>query len=423
MPPERGPAPAYVLLTLAGLYFLQGLPSGLLAKAVPALAREAGLSTQWIGLLALAALPWALKFLWAPWVDPGAGARAGHRLRWVAWAQLLVMALLLVLSLLERPLWFGEAFPVLLLILFLINLASATQDVAADGLAVRWLRGDLRGLGNGIQVSGYKIGLILSGGLFLIANDLIGWRGSLWLLTVMIGVLLIGILRFPEPAEAAAPFPRRRGVLWWWQRSRDFWWRPGLLLWAVILLGYKVGDGFGTRMIKPYLVDQGWTLAAVGRLDLVASLVGLLSALLAGVLMRRWHYRRALVGLGLWQGLAFVGWWWVARSDAGVPTIWAVSLFEQAADGASTVALFVVMMAYCRSGSEGGDYTLQASLQLMAVGLFTLASGFSAGYFGYAGHFLLAALLGCAVALLALAWRPPLGPGMTGRYTGAPDHS
>ncbi|MCU5783909.1 transmembrane transport protein [Alcanivorax balearicus MACL04] len=59
----------------------------------------------------------------------------------------------------------------------------------------------------------------------------------------------------------------------------------------------------------------------------------------------------------------------------------------------------------------------------MAVGLFTLASGFSASYFGYAGHFLLAALLACAMALLALAWRPPLGPGVTGRYTGAPDHS
>ena len=74
MPEARRPALPVLLGTLAVLYFLQGLPAGLLAKAVPSLARESGLSREWIGLLGLAAAPWALKFLWAPWVDrPGRG--------------------------------------------------------------------------------------------------------------------------------------------------------------------------------------------------------------------------------------------------------------------------------------------------------------------------------------------------------------
>ena len=71
------------------------------------------------------------------------------------------------------------------------------------------------------------------------------------------------------------------------------------------------------------------------------------------------------------------------------------------------VALFVVMMDYCRRDREGGDYTLQASVYLMAVGLFTLGSGFSASALGYAGHFLLAAGLGGLVA------RCHLGPSQT----------
>ncbi len=80
MPEARRPALPVLLGTLAVLYFLQGLPAGLLAKAVPSLARESGLSREWIGLLGLAAAPWALKFLWAPWVDRlGRGRRVGRR--------------------------------------------------------------------------------------------------------------------------------------------------------------------------------------------------------------------------------------------------------------------------------------------------------------------------------------------------------
>ena len=49
MPEARRPALPVLLGTLAVLYFLQGLPAGLLAKAVPSLARESGLSREWIG--------------------------------------------------------------------------------------------------------------------------------------------------------------------------------------------------------------------------------------------------------------------------------------------------------------------------------------------------------------------------------------
>ena len=61
----------------------------------------------------------------------------------------------------------------------------------------------------------------------------------------------------------------------------------------------------------------------------------------------------------------------------------------------------------CEIARLGGDYTLQASVYLMAVGLFTLGSGFSASALGYAGHFLLAAGLGGLVIIAALFWRPP----------------
>src|SRR4030095_1312128 len=63
---------------LSALYFAQGLPSGLIARALPPLLREQGVSLSVIGFTSALALPWALKFAWAPFVD-----RYGSRQRWV----------------------------------------------------------------------------------------------------------------------------------------------------------------------------------------------------------------------------------------------------------------------------------------------------------------------------------------------------
>src|SRR5688572_28677154 len=51
------------------LYFVQGLPFGFQATALPVFLRQEGVSLTNIGLLGLLATPWLLKVLWAPGVD------------------------------------------------------------------------------------------------------------------------------------------------------------------------------------------------------------------------------------------------------------------------------------------------------------------------------------------------------------------
>jgi hypothetical protein len=55
-----------------------------------------------------------------------------------------------------------------MVLLSLLNLIAATQDIATDGLAVSRLALCLRGLGNSVQVIGYKIGMVLGGGVLLV---------------------------------------------------------------------------------------------------------------------------------------------------------------------------------------------------------------------------------------------------------------
>ena len=77
--------------------------------------------------------------------------------------------------------------------------------------------------------------------------------------------------------------------------------------------------------------------------------------------------------------------------------VYAVTLFEQVADGMSTVALFAAMMRMCRPEHEGADFTLQASAQLLLSGFVGASSGVLAKALGYEGLFVGAGVLGLLV--------------------------
>jgi predicted MFS family arabinose efflux permease len=156
-------------------------------------------------------------------------------------------------------------------------------------------------------------------------------------------------------------------------------------------------------MISPLLVDQGFSLAELGTLRLCATLMGLLGAIAGGLLYSRLRPGVSLMVFGILQALGIGSFALLGQDPLSMPLVWGIALFEQAADGMSTVVLFALMMGWCRKNSEGSDYSLQAALQVVASGLAGMASGFIASALGYPAFFLLAGILG--LAALVPVWR------------------
>src|SRR3546814_13882255 len=78
--------------------------------------------------------------------------------------------------------------------LVIFNLLAATQDIATDGLAVHLLQGRDRGLANGIQVGGYRLGMVLGGGLLLWLYSLTGWRPWFGVLSLLLTLSVLPVL-------------------------------------------------------------------------------------------------------------------------------------------------------------------------------------------------------------------------------------
>jgi MFS family permease len=392
--------PRSTLILLASLYCAQGLPSGLLAHSLPVLLRQHGVDLALIGLLKLLALPWLLKVLWAPWVDRLASPRLGHHRGWILPLQMTVIAVIAGLALLNPARLFDSYFLLLIGLLLLVNLAASTQDIATDGLAVRLLPERWRGLGNSLQVGGYKVGMLVSGSGLLLVMDTLGWHLGLALVAGLLVLMTVPIWRFAEqrelPFQPAHAEPAGPGLLL--RHYRGLLLQPGMLFWLVVLLSFKLGDALGSPMIKPMLVDQGWSNAELGQLTLISSLAGIAGAFIGGLLYAQLGALRALLCFGLLQAGGIAAMALLVQAGGNSLLVYAVALFEQAADGMSTVALFAVMMRQCRPEHEGADFTLQASVQLLLAGLVGASSGVLANWLGYQGLFVGAGTLG----LLAL---------------------
>jgi predicted MFS family arabinose efflux permease len=118
------------------------------------------------------------------------------------------------------------------------------------------------------------------------------------------------------------------------------------------------------------------------------------------------RHRAVLVTGGL-QALAVAAYAMVPYlSDNGVL---ALILTEHLASGMASAALFTRMMDACRPGEEGSDYTLQASVVVMATGSAAAISGLGLEGLGPSPHFLLAGALSALALLPALRARPPGG--------------
>jgi len=408
---------------LTALYTAQGLPFGFFTLALPVLMREAGWSLTALSFLQFLAAPWVLKLLWAPIVD-----HHGKRRTWLLSMQLLSCALAVGMALAG----FTEGSVVLFVSVFVFNLLAATQDVATDGLAVRLLNAQQRGLANGIQVGAYRFGMILGGGLLLSVFAHTNWQVTFFGMALMLAVLTLPVWRMQEPpphvpdeaggftaskaqtkshddapvaallsasppgAEAAPidhidhidhaserPTGRRLALLWLHRALR-----PGVLTLAGLIFCFRFGDQMAAGLITPFLLDQGLNKADLAVLKgAVGSGTSLLGAVIGGWLMLRVGRRAALLGSGFMQAAVYGLYVAAAMGMGGVPLLWLATVAEGVIGTMATVALYSLMMDSADPDHPGTDYTLLGSIGVSLATLGGIAGGLVGDHLGYATAF------------------------------------
>jgi MFS family permease len=395
-----GPTPRRrVLLALAALYLAQGIPFGFATEYLPVVLRESGVSYAGIAALSWLQLPWQLKVLWARAADHPRLRGRGHRV-------VLVMQLGLaatVAGFATRPLatapllWFGLTFAAAAL--------AATQDVFVDAFAVRVLRASERGYGNTAQVAGYRLGMLVGGAALLLLSGGIGEGPALLLCAAVVALTSLAAFTGsesvdPDGTRPGGPPDRLRLAALVRHVTAA---RARVVL--AVALTFKLGLHMAGALMKPMLVDHGWTKTQIGAAVVtVGSAAALLGSAAGGLLHRAVPERRALLVALAVQAVVCAPLVLVERLHAPLAATTLVIALEHFGTGLGTTVLFAALMTATRPADAGIHYTLLTSANALTLGLGGLLGGAVADLAGKGAAFVVATAVCAAPVVLLLRW-------------------
>lgn len=289
------------LAAVSGFYFAQGIPDGFVYTTLAAVLAERGVGLEAIGhILAMATLPWTIKFLWGMVIDRFPLGSDGSRRPWILVGQSGVTAMCVVW------LWVDDitrVTSVLAWMVFVQNVFGAIQDTAVDAMAVEMLPDKEKGRANGFMKASNIAGLIVGGVCMSWLITRFSLRAALIVQVILLTIAVLFTWLVIEPPEVRSQRVNRR------PRSWEDLFRTFLaafkaftpILAAVIGVVTALASGlFGTGTSVFFIQKLGWTRDSLVALSGGWSYaVGLLAALAGGYLSDRIGHRKVAVGAAI----------------------------------------------------------------------------------------------------------------------------
>ncbi|MCF8222653.1 MAG: MFS transporter [Bacteroidales bacterium] len=381
---------------LFSLYIAQSVPMSFFSTVVPVIMRQENYSLESIGLLQLVKLPWIIKFLWAPLVDKTAG-KARHYKSWIIISELFYALIIVSIAFLDLQ----TDFRLIVVFMVVAFIASATQDIATDAYAIMILKKKERSIGNSMQSAGSFSGALLGTGVLLIAYYYFGWRILLLLLAFFVVFAIIPLLLYRKDNNQRTARDTHQRVSM--ADIYRFFAVKGMHKRVLILVFYYSGIIGILAMLKPYMVDLGYSVKEIGFMSgIIGTSVAALMAFLSGYIIKIGGRKVSIYLFAVINFLAALYFVFISTGTPGIASLYAAICLVWGAYGLSTVIIFTTSMDVVRKGREGTDFTVQIVLTHLSGMIIAIMSGKAGDAMGYTGLFGLEAALALFTLILLL---------------------
>ncbi len=375
---------------LFSLYIAQSIPMSFFSTVVPVIMRQEKYSLESIGLMQLVKLPWIIKFLWAPLVD--SKAKTTRQLRhWILFSELFYAAVILSIGLFDLQ----TDFRLIVMLMVIAFIASATQDIAVDIFAILQLTPAQRSIGNSMQSAGSFVGTLFGTGVLLIAYHYFGWTNLLVLLSLFVVFAVVPVMLYRRPVRSENEPQQRISIKEIW----IFFAEKGKHKRVLILIFYYSGIIGILTLLKPFLVDLGYNVKQIGFMSgIFGTSVATLASLAGGFIIRKTGRRLAMY-LFLVVSLFAAAWFsFISATTPSKGSIYMGIGLLWGAYGLSTVAIYTTSMDLVRKGREGTDFTIQIVITHLSSLIIAVSSGKLGDLLGYRNVFLIEILM-CVLTL------------------------
>jgi MFS family permease len=378
------------------LYIAQSIPMSFFSTVIPVLMRQENFTLTSIGFLQLIKLPWIMKFLWSPVIDRYSTTVNDYK-RWIFSSELVYALIILSVAFLNVT----ANFSTILTLIIISFVASATQDIATDALAVLSFKKRDKSMVNSMQAMGSFGGAMIGGGLLLLLFKQIGWNSLLPYLALFVIVALLPLLFNKglaiKPKTEKTPRASMRDIL-------HFFTQRGIGKQIGFLLLYYSAMIGTLAMMRPYLVDLGYDMKEIGKMSgFFGTATGLVASFCAGFIIRKLGRHHSRILFAIFIVFTTFYFYFISRNPhPEIQLLYVGILLLWGSYGMATVAVYTLAMDCVRKGREGTDFTIQTVIAQFSGICIAALSGHVADKTGYSGLFLFEFGLACASLIYVL---------------------
>jgi PAT family beta-lactamase induction signal transducer AmpG len=412
-------------------YFAEGLPFMMVRYLPGVYLTDIGVKELYLGFLNFLALPWNLKFLWAPAVDC-----YGTKRGWLVKVEALLVLIIAVMGLcvLAGPaVAHGGATAAtsaaavaslairgLLIVLVAAAFLAATHDIAIDSFYMEAITNPSdQARYTGMRVMAYRMAIVFGRSVLVTTAAWLSWTWSFLGAAVALGLLLgFHAYYLPRPERPHDRQAQTETVLRKYGRAfLSYLDQPRVVLVLFFLMTYKLGDEILFSMHTPFLMrglgvakeDLAWMQGILG------TAAGIGGSLLSAWAVRRFGLRRAIWPLTLAMNLNIWAYVWLAwmRPDptvaSGLATIAVLLAYEQFAAGLGSAVLMIYAMRTCKPEFKAAHYAVASAIWSIFG---TVVGGFGGAIVervGYLWLFIISFIAACP-SMICLFFVPLLDP-------------
>jgi MFS transporter, PAT family, beta-lactamase induction signal transducer AmpG len=385
------------MLAIMVLAAASGYPNQLTESALQAWLKDAHVSNTMIGLMSYVAMPYLLKFLWAPLVDRFPLPLLGRRRGWILVTQLVIAVAIACLAL-QDP---SVALRPLAICAFAIVFFSATQDIAYDAYRTDVSLPSERGPAAAATNLGYRTSAWIASAFALLVADHFGWRLAFLILAGVMTLFGVATWLAPEPDYPQhSPHSLRESIV---MPLRELLAGPGTAALLLVVLLFKIGDAFAQKLFTPFMLDTGFS-----KTELAVIVKGLftggalLGAVLGGILMVRLGLLRSMLLFGISQAVTNLLYCALAAAGKSYPLMVVAVLVEHVAGAMGNIALVALIMALCDVRYSAFQYALLSSIALLPRYGLGYPAGWVADHGGWFVYFVVSFFM--ALPGLTIVW-------------------
>ncbi len=414
------------------LYFLEGIPYFLVNNISMVMFNQMGVPNGEMSFFTtLLYFPWALKFLWAPFVD------LIKTKRWWFLTMQFLMLGLAVLTIFSIPHPSPEViaamgtevklFTGVLIAFIIMAFASATHDIAADGFYMLALTSGVQAEMIGWRSVFYRLSNVFCNSALIAipgiiydwtikqgeANMPMAWQVTMVITAVIFAIMAVWHVFFtprPDTDKPNAETTAKDIVTGFGKAFATYFTKPALWVAIAFMLLYRLPEGFLMKMIYPFLLgarETGGLGMTMQELGVVYGAIGVIFLLLGGILG---GYYISKVGLKK----AF---WWMALAmtlpclsfvylSMFLPTnmvyIAIAIAIEQFGYGFGFTAYMMYMMFFSEGEFKTSHYAICTSFMALSMILPGLVAGYIQEAIGYQHFFWM--VIACSVATFTVTF-------------------